>query len=128
VHLERKLELPGDELELADRRDELARLDRHQHAAVAEPLGDPDTEVGGDLAHAAAEQGEHANGFVVAELVAERGEAREIDERKPSLDSHGVILALRSGQTLNEAHDRLGDATERVTGGQSARFQWLEAV
>ncbi len=39
-----------------------------------------------------AEQGEHAHRFVVAVLVAERREAGEVDERKPTLDSHRNIV------------------------------------
>ena len=88
-----------------------SRIDRDEHATVAEPLRDAHAEVGRDLAHRGCGTREHAHRFVVAELVTERREAREVDEREPSLDSHGRSL---SRPWTDEQEDR--NATSRFSG------------
>ena len=114
----------------AHRGDELRGLDRHEHAAVAEPLRDAHAEVGRDLAHRAAEQREHPHRLVVAELVAERREAREVDEREPALDSHArESLTSPFGEApVTKSTTAAGHVGEHAVDGQPARLQRLEAV
>ena len=80
-------------------------LDRHEHAAVAEPLRDAHAEVGRDLAHRAAEQREHPHRLVVAELVAER--------REPERSTNANHRSTRTTASLvTAARDRQSSRNE----------------
>ena len=63
-------------------------VDRHDHAAVAEPLGDAHAALAGDLADEGAERAEDPPGRVVAEGGGVVREPREVDEGKGAGDAH----------------------------------------
>ena len=63
-------------------------LDGHDHAAVAEPLGDAHAPLAGDLADERAERAEDPPGGVVAERGGVVGEPGEVDECEGAGNAH----------------------------------------
>jgi len=70
----------GSVLEVEGEGHGVALLDRHDHAAVTQPLGDPHTALAGDLARQRPERAENPPRCVVAECRCVVRETGQIDE------------------------------------------------
>ena len=87
---QRRADLGGSALELEREVDGVALLDRHDHAAVTEPLGDSHATLAGDLAGQRPERAEDPPGGVVAEGRRVVREPGEVDEGEGAGDAHAV--------------------------------------
>ena len=103
---QRSTHVGGLLLEIEHELDGIGLIDRHDHAAVTQPLGDAHTAIGGDRAHDAAERAEDATRRIVAERSGVVRESGQVDEDERAGDTHDI--------------DVIG--SERRRGGRPVKF------
>ena len=85
---ERRAHFGGAMFQLERERDARALLDGHDHATIAQPLGDAHAALAGDLTGDGAKRAEQASGGIVAEGCGVVREPGQVDERERSGNAH----------------------------------------